>query len=132
VRGVLVLLIALTAVAAASGCGTSADRREVRAVVERFDAAIERGDGQAACEQLTEGAASELESAERKPCEEAILSLELDPSPAAVVEVHVVSASAELAGGGTTFLDETSQGWKISAVGCVPRPERPYDCELEA
>ncbi|MGH2715404.1 MAG: hypothetical protein ACRDM7_16230 [Thermoleophilaceae bacterium] len=45
----------------------------------------------------------------------------------------MTTASVRLAEGGTTFLDEASDGWKVSAAGCEPTaPNLPYDCELEA
>jgi hypothetical protein len=105
----------------------------VGAVTERFHAALENGDGRAACDELNEETASKLESQEKKPCEDAILSLDL-PKGGTVADtrVYVTSALATLAEGGTDFLDEGSDGWRVSAAGCVPTvPSQPYDCELE-
>ena len=125
-------LLALIALLVAS-CGGSGRNDDVQAAVERFNEAFERGDAQAACKELTEGARSELEKSESEACEQTVLSLELTPSEVTRVEVHVTSAIADLSGGGSLFLDDTSQGWKISALGCEPRPgDQPYDCELEA
>jgi D-serine deaminase-like pyridoxal phosphate-dependent protein len=129
--GTLLVLVG-TASLVFTACGTSGDERDVRASVERFNAAIELADGEKACQELTEGATEQLERSEKKPCEEAIRSLELAPSDVASVEVFVVSGRADLTGGGAAFLDETSEGWKISAVGCEPRTEQPYECELES
>ena len=125
-------LLALMALVAA-GCAGSERNDDVEAAVERFNGAFERRDARGACDELTEGARSELEKSEKKPCEEAILGLELTPTPVTRVEVHVTSAVADLGGGGSLFLDDTSQGWKISALGCEPRAgDQPYDCDLEA
>jgi hypothetical protein len=34
--------------------------------------------------------------------------------------------------GGTTFLDEDPEGWKVSVAGCTPTaPDLPHDCVLE-
>ena len=126
-------LLALIPLLIAGGCGGSERNDDVEAAVERFNRAFESRDAQGACDELTEGAQSELEKSEKKPCEEAILGQELSPSPVTRVEVHVTSAVADLRAGGSLFLDDTSQGWKISALGCEPRPgDQPYDCELEA
>jgi hypothetical protein len=123
-------LLALAA-ALLTGCGGSDRDGDVEAAVERFNRAFESRDAQDACGELTEGAQSELEKSEKKPCEEAILGLELTPSPVTRVEVHVTSAVADLRGGGSAFLDSTPDGWKISALGCKPLPgDQPYDCEL--
>ena len=44
----------------------------------------------------------------------------------------MTSAHATLAEGGTDFLDEGPDGWRVSAAGCEPTaPSQPYDCELE-
>nr|WP_294697148.1 hypothetical protein [uncultured Friedmanniella sp.] len=32
---------------------------------------------------------------------------------------------------GVLFLAKFSSGWKLTGVGCRPRPERPYDCTVE-
>jgi hypothetical protein len=126
---VLACLLALAVI----GCGTGERADDVGSVAERFHAALESGDGQAACEELAEETASKLERQEGKPCEEAVLELEL-PKGGTVSfrRVEVRSAIAQLAEGGADFLDEGSDGWKISAAGCEPStPGRPYECELE-
>lgn len=103
------------------------------AVAQRFHAALEAGDGQAACDELSGNTASKLEQQEKKPCDEAILGVELPKGGAvAATGVYVKSAYALRAGGDTDFLSEGPKGWTISAAGCTPTaPERPYDCELE-
>ena len=58
---------------ALAACGTADRERDAAAVTERFHAALEADDGQAACEELSEETASKLEQQEKKPCEEAIL-----------------------------------------------------------
>ena len=116
-----------------AGCGTADREHDAAAAAERFHAALESGDGQAACERLSEETASKLESQEKKPCEEAVLSLEL-PKGGTVADtrVYIGSAFAALAEGGVDFLDEAADGWKISSAGCRPTaPGEPYDCELE-
>jgi hypothetical protein len=116
-----------------AGCGTTDREADAAAVAERFHTALESRDGQAACDELSEETASELEDQEQKPCEEAILSVEL-PNGASVVDtrVYVTSAFAQLAEGTTDFLDEGPDGWKLAAAGCEPTaPGQPYDCPLE-
>jgi hypothetical protein len=118
---------------AAAGCGTADREGDAAAVAERFHAALEQADGQAACDQLSEETASTLEQQEQRPCEEAILTLEL-PEGGSVADtgVYVTDAVTTLAEGGTDFLDETPDGWRVSATGCKPTaPSQPYECELE-
>jgi hypothetical protein len=115
------------------GCGTGEREHDAAAVSARFHAAVEAGDGEGACAQLNSETASKLEKQEQKPCEEAILSLELpEGHTVADTRVHVTSAFTTLAEGGSDFLDEGPRGWRVSAAGCEPTaPSQPYDCELE-
>jgi hypothetical protein len=116
-----------------AGCGTADRERDAAAVTERFHSALEASDGRAACEQLSEETASRLEQQEQKPCEEAILGLELpEGGTAGATGVYERSAYVSLSAGGTDFLDEGPTGWEISAAGCRPTaPDRPYECLLE-
>jgi hypothetical protein len=116
-----------------AACGTGDEERDAAAVAERFHAALEQDDGRAACEELNPETASKLEQQEKKPCEEAITTLDI-PKGGTVADtrVYVTSAFASLAEGTVDFLDESSEGWWISAAGCDPtEPKHPYDCELE-
>ena len=83
----LVCLLAL----ALAGCGTANRERDAGAVAQRFHAALESGDGRAACHELTEATSSKLAQQEQKPCEEAI------PQPArASASKHTSEAAAGL------------------------------------
>ncbi len=119
--------------AVAGGCGASEREADAAVVAERFYAAIAEQDGEAACAELSEETASKLEQQESAPCADAVLTLELPAGgESAVTGVWVRSASVDLAEGGTTFLDEGPDGWKVSAAGCAPTaPDQPYDCVLE-
>jgi hypothetical protein len=116
-----------------AACGTGSRERDAASVAQRFHAALEQGDGQAACEQLSEETASKLEQQEKKPCEEAILELELPKGGAiAFRRVEMRSAMTDLADGSSDFLSEGPTGWRITAAGCrETTPEQPYECELE-
>lgn len=121
---------------AAAGCGQSDDRRDATGVAERFFAAVESGDGGAACEQLSPDTRNALESDEQKPCREAIGELQIEPGRVAALEVSLTNAKADLENGASAFLSRTKEGWRLSAVGCKPEEgppsETPMDCELEA
>jgi hypothetical protein len=130
-RATLATALAIACVAGV-GCGAD-EERDARAVAERFYEALDRGDGRAACAELSATTADALERQEQAPCEEAILRLDLPRGAVATrSRVYLRSASVDLAGGGVTFLEEGPAGWRISATGCTPSaPGRPYDCELE-
>jgi hypothetical protein len=116
-----------------SACGAGDRQREAVTVAERFHAALGRDDGTAACMELSAAAASSVEREEKRPCQDAVLRLELPGRAAAAsARVYLISASVRLADGSATFLSEGPAGWKVSAAGCTPTaPDRPYDCELE-
>jgi hypothetical protein len=130
-RPVAQALLAAGVAALLGGCGNSGAEQDVRDAASRFVSALEQRDGAAACDELSEHAQSTLEQEERKPCEEAVTSLEPAPARVASAEVWMTSARADLEAGGPLFLNRTSAGWKIGAVGCEARPGRPYECELE-
>jgi hypothetical protein len=130
-RAIAAALVVLAG-ATSAGCGTGGSERDAKGSVGRFYAALERRDAAGACEELTEEAQSALEREQRKPCEEAILSLELSPSTPSNAEVAQTSAIVQTQEGDTVFLDQTSAGWRISAAGCVEVPGSPYECELES
>jgi hypothetical protein len=115
------------------GCGTGDREADVVAVSDRSHAALEEGDGAAACARLNEQAAATLERQEQRPCEAVILELDLPAGArASNAEVYVTSGYAELDGAGAVFLDEGPEGWRISAAGCTSRTgDQPYECELE-
>jgi hypothetical protein len=115
------------------GCGTSGPASDAAAVAGRFQAALAEREGSVACAQLSPVTASKLAQQEHRPCERAILDLNL-PSAREVDSrsVYVTSASVALVGGSVLFLDEGPGGWEVSAAGCRPAgPALPYDCELE-
>jgi hypothetical protein len=128
----IAIALALLAAAGGAGCGAADRAPDATAVASDFQAALDRRDGQAACDQLSDETANKLESDEQKPCEEAILDVNL-PRATGVsrARVYVTSASVKV-DGGTLFLDEAPHGWEISAAGCKPtKPDLPFDCELE-
>ena len=126
-------VIAIASLLLAGGCGTADREADVTEVSDRFHAALEAGDGAAACARLSSETAATLERSEGAPCEQAILELDLPAGArAAAAEVYVTSAYADLAEAGAAFLDEGPGGWRISAAGCVPSDgDQPHDCELE-
>jgi hypothetical protein len=114
-----------------AGCGNDGDEREAERTVTRLLAAVEARDGRAACRELTEETRSSLESASGSACDKAVLELDVEAGEVLDTSVSVVSAIVTASGGQSYFLDDTPSGWKVSALGCTPRAERPYDCEVE-
>jgi hypothetical protein len=118
-----------------AGCGRSGDREDVRAVADRFFAAVESGDGEQACAQLSPDTRAEVESREQRDCRDAITELQLEGGSVVAVDVFVLNAIVELSSGETAFLSDGAEGWRLSAIGCQSQgkpSDRPYDCELES
>src|SRR4051794_33115460 len=109
-------LVALVVVAA--GCGRSDDETTARAVTDRFFAAVESGDGEQACAQLSPDTRAELEQQEQRPCRDAVTELQLEGGSVVSAQVYVLNAIVELSSGEAAFLDQGQQGWRLSAIGC--------------
>jgi hypothetical protein len=125
-------LLALACLAS-TGCGLGDRERDAAAAAGRFQAALARDDGRAACRELSAETAMQLEQQQRAPCAQAVLEIDLPRgAPRAEAAVYLLSASVDLRGGAVAFLNEGPAGWKVTAAGCRPtEPSHPYDCELE-
>jgi hypothetical protein len=129
----VVRLCLLALAIALAGCGTGADRTQVRTAAERFSAAVQRSDGAAACAQLTPDLRAQIaKDQSERTCAKAVTKLSLHAGRLLDVRVYATSGRARLAGGDTLFLGDTKDGWRIEAVGCHPRSHAPYDCAEQA
>jgi hypothetical protein len=135
-RARLPALIVLLAIACGgAGCGGGTDVAEVRTVSESFWAAVEAQDGERACAQLTPQTRAQLEEQEQHQCREAITGVRLEPGSVTGVQVYMLNAIVELSNGEAEFLEQGKEGWRLSAVGCTPRKDKPvdhpYECQVE-
>ncbi|MGN9763355.1 hypothetical protein [Streptomyces sp. SD31] len=126
-RGVLVAALAVS-----TGCGASGGRGEgASAAAIGFTDALRQGDGRQACALLAPRTLEELEKSERTPCDQAVTQEQL-PAGYAVRRVDVYGDQARVVlADDTLFLAHFSAGWKVTAAGCTPRPEQPYDCQVK-
>jgi 2C-methyl-D-erythritol 2,4-cyclodiphosphate synthase len=134
--GIRLMLMVLAVAAATAGCGRTDDEATAQAVTDQFLTAMESGDGEQACAQLSPDTRAELEKQEQRPCREAVTELELAGGSVVRTQVYVLSAMVQLSSGEAVFLDQGEEGWRLSAIGCKPEgskpADRPYDCELES
>ncbi|KLN35756.1 hypothetical protein FB00_05565 [Cellulosimicrobium funkei] len=131
-------LAGLTALglAACAGPGTA----DARAVVEELAAAVAGGDGTAACALILPDAADALAADEGEPCADVVTApdgplaaLAAAGDDLVVEDVHVAGRQAQVVTAtDTLFLAVSGDGWVVTAAGCTPREDRPYDCEVEA
>lgn len=126
-RGVLVAALAVT-----TGCGAPGERTEgASAAATGFTDALRQGDGWQACGLLAPHTLEELEKSEQTPCDQAVIQEQL-PAGDTVRKVDVYGDQARVVlTGDTLFLAHFPSGWKVTAAGCTPRPERPYDCRVK-
>ncbi|MEN3539875.1 hypothetical protein AAH991_32530 [Microbispora sp. ZYX-F-249] len=121
IRAMAVVCLALVA----AGCA-SADDASVAATAERFLSAAGQGRGGQACLLLAPEAARSLDD-----CEQQIVSAGLRTGAVRGVDVWGDEARVRV-DGDTLFLHRFPEGWRVRAAGCEPRPEQPYECEVEA
>ncbi|WP_031069259.1 hypothetical protein [Streptomyces sp. NRRL S-118] len=131
-RGATALAL-LTTVAA---CGTPSERRDdVTAEVTRFEQALDAGERERLCAALAPATREELEQSARSGCPEAIgdaLEEREITAGGAVRGVDVYGDQARVVlEQDTVFLARFPAGWKVTAAGCRPRPERPYQCAIK-
>ncbi|MFF8605674.1 hypothetical protein ACF06X_07020 [Streptomyces sp. NPDC015346] len=126
----------LVVLAAVGGCGTLPERRdEVTAEVTRFEQAVAAGEHGRLCAALAPATREELEQSAKSRCEQAvgqaIEERELEAAGAVRgVDVYGDQARVVLERD-TVFLAHFPAGWKVTAAGCLPRPQRPYACEIK-
>ena len=111
------------------GC-TPVGEAAARIAGDRFQAALRDDDWTGACQLFSEEARGNLESASGQPCPAALADLHLPTGPASSIEVWGDNAQVRLEAG-VLFLAKFRLGWKVTAAGCEPRPDRPYDCAVE-
>jgi hypothetical protein len=118
---------------ALAGCGAT-DSDGASDAAERLYVAYSDEDGLAACATLSDDTREQLVEDEQRPCAEAVLELDLSGTAAVGSEAYVTEAKVETDGGDSVFLEETNDGWQVTAAGCRPAPgkEAPYDCEVES
>jgi hypothetical protein len=109
---------------------TPAEEPAARAAGERFQAAVDSHDGDAACQLLSDEARSNLESGSRMACAQAISRLQLPAGGPQSIQVWGGNAQVRF-DTGVMFLAQFKAGWKITGAGCRPRPNQPYDCDIE-
>ena len=97
-RPVLAIVL-LTAALGAAGCARDGDQGTAQAVAERFFSALDSGDGDRACAQLSPGIRTELETQEGSSCREAVTGLGLEGAAVERTDVYVLVPFVELSNG---------------------------------
>lgn len=126
---VLVATISVTAIV--SGCvpqqGNS-EAGDAAAVVMSFRSHAV-SDAEAACALLAPGTATELEQSSGS-CARGVTAANLsDGGRVRDVEVYGLDAMVRL-DHDTVFVARFDDGWRVTAAGCEPQGDGPYDCDI--
>jgi hypothetical protein len=121
--------LGLVAALLLSGCAATPRRADVSAAAESFVAALERGDGVAACKLLSPRAAESAPGATDASCADAVKSVEENGRTADSVQVWGAAAQVRI-GNDVLFLQRLSGHWLVSAAGCQRQPVGPYSCKV--
>jgi hypothetical protein len=113
------------------GCSSlGPDSSGAAGVARAFHAATAAGDGSAACARLSTRLADELAQSGGS-CEQAVLAADV-PAADAVRSVQVWGGRGLVVlDHDVVFLAEFDGGWRVTAAGCSPRKDRPYDCTVK-
>jgi len=124
-----IIAASLVASALLSGCSSGNDDAATR-TAERLHASLQAEDGSAACDLLSDDAQEQLaESGDS--CESAVMDAGI-PDTGRVVAVKVYGTAAQVRyDEDVVFLGEFSDGWKVTAAGCSPQADAPYDCQVQ-
>lgn len=125
-------IVAAAVVLTVSSCGSLSGRRDgAAAEVARFEKALNARQHERMCAALAPSTREELERSAKSRCGQAIGEEDL-PAAGAVRRVDVYGDQARVVlEHDTVFLARFPTGWKVTAAGCVPRPQRPYQCEIQ-
>ena len=122
------------------GCSAGPRGEDAVAAAREFFDAVADDDLDGACALLAPATVDALERETGASCPEAVGDGETGLVLQAVaVTAQDAAASATVAGrqaqvvlgDEVTFLTLSGDSWRVTATACTPRPERPYDCELE-
>jgi hypothetical protein len=125
------LLAPVVLTAVLGGCSSlGPDSSGAAAVARAFHAAAAAGDGSAACARLSARVADALAQSEGS-CEQAVLAADV-PAAEQVRSVQVWGGRGLVVlDHDVVFVAEFDGGWRVTAAGCSPRKDRPYDCTLK-
>lgn len=115
-----------------AGCGASDQRTtKARSAAETFLTAVSHQQGAQACDLLAPQTRAEVEQSSKASCAKGLLGEDL-PGPGPVRRSEVYGRQAQVVTAtDTVFLGRFPAGWRVTAAGCTPRGERPYDCQVK-
>jgi hypothetical protein len=122
----------ICALALATGCSSAgSDSSRADATAVSFHAAVAGRNLAAACDLLAPRTREEVEQSARATCPQALADADL-PGAQTVQTSDLYGSNARVVlAGDTVFLARFGAVWKVTAAGCRPRPDLPYDCDVK-
>lgn len=127
---------ALLTLVAMSACAPTGE--DPARVAQAFAEAIDSGDGTTACALLAPLVAEAVAEDAKAPCDVALGSGDVGDdlrdrgAGHAAAQVRVAGRQAQVrTETDTLFLARSGGSWVVTGAGCDPRPDRPYDCEVQ-
>jgi hypothetical protein len=126
---VVIWAVLLTVLSGCSSLAPAAD--SAVAVAENFHRAVAVDDGPAACALMAPDTVAVVEQDSGRSCPEAVLGEDL-PDGGRVVDRQAFGQLAQVVmTGDVVFLAAFGDQWRVTAVGCGHRDNRPYHCMIE-
>lgn len=123
---------ALGALLALAGCAGQGSAEDAPAAdtAERFTQTV-TADTPAACALLAPQTRVELESG-HGPCDQSLPQSDVPDDAGKVREVKVYGKDAvAYLERDTVFLARFGEGWRVTAAGCTPNGDKPYECDVK-
>jgi hypothetical protein len=123
------LVVGLCILGLTVGCSSlGADRSRAGFAAQRFHEALAAGNAAAACDLLAPETRKELEALTDAKLPQAVSLSATDVYGTNAVVVLGSDTSREA---DTVFLARFGRLWKVTAAGCKPRADLPYDCDVK-
>jgi hypothetical protein len=120
--------VTMTVALLVAGCSSGDREQEVSQRAESFLKAAAGGDTGTACSLLAPKTLEDLSTSEGSSCPEALPADRLRAGTVQSVQVWSDRAKVDT-DGGSVFLAEFDNGWRVAAAGCTSRGESlPYRC----
>jgi len=118
-----------TAALCCAGCGSAPADSAWRSTARTFASAIASSDGEAACAVLADSVREEL-ARDSGDCATGVLDAGLEPPGEIRSGERFGTAASTAFDGDVYFLGRFPDGWQVTAAGCRPVPDGPYDCDV--
>ncbi|WP_306635126.1 hypothetical protein [Pseudarthrobacter siccitolerans] len=124
----VVTVAGIAALLAVSGCAP--DGAAPADAAQEFHQDLSRSDWSAACAMLQSDTRGKTAQEQESSCEDHLGNLQIqEPGTVTRTEIYGRAAFVEFEHD-AVFLAAAGGGWKVTAAGCTPNGDAPYNCEV--